>query len=81
MTVKSYPPEIDELIARCLAGESSEQEYIQLKHFLAKDADLKTDYEILKLLMFNKCEETAEDIDLKNKFNRLSSRLEDEGLS
>ncbi len=66
-------------MARCLAGESSPEESIQLDELLATDAGLKADYDTLKLLMFDKCEDTSQG-DLKNKFNRISRRLEDDGL-
>jgi len=65
-------------MARCLTGESSLEEAIRWEALLAADADLKADFETLKLLMFDKQEAT--DRELKNKFNRISRRLEDEGL-
>ncbi len=66
-------------MARCLAGESSPEESMQLHELLAMDADLRDDYATLKLLLFEKCEDTPE-MNLKNKFARLSRRLGDDGL-
>ncbi|PZR31659.1 MAG: hypothetical protein DI538_20660 [Azospira oryzae] len=66
-------------MARCLAGECSPEESIQLNELLAADVDLKADYDTLKWLMYDKCESTPE-VDLKDKFNRISRRLEEDGL-
>lgn len=67
-------------MARCLAGESSPEDDLKLRLLLSEDKELEADYETLKFLMFNNCENNINDVDLKNKFNRISRKLEDEGL-
>jgi hypothetical protein len=76
--VKADSKQFDELVARCLAGECSPDELTKLRLTLSENADLKADYELMNLL-FGKNKSDVMPAD-KRHFNRLSKRLEDEGL-
>ena len=79
--MKSYSPEIDQLIARGLAGECTSEESGRLHDLLLGDPDLKADYELSKLLFLSRCKDfSTEDSNNKNHFDKLSRRLKEDGL-
>jgi len=76
--VKADSNQFNELVARCLVGECSQQERVKLRSILSDNPNLKTEYVLINML-FGK-----DNLDLaptdKRYFNRISKRLEDEGL-
>jgi len=76
--VKADSKQFNELVARCLAGESSPEELAKLRLTLSDNPDFKIDYELMNLL-FGKGKPGFVPAD-KRHFNRISKRLEDEGL-
>jgi hypothetical protein len=67
-------------MARCLADESNAEETRKLETLLADDTELKADFELMKLLIYNKASaESKVNTDAKH-FKKLSQRLKDEGL-
>jgi hypothetical protein len=75
--VKADSKQLNEMMARCLAGECSPEELVSLKSMLSENPELKTDYEVIKLL-FGKEKNGIASPDKKH-FNRIRKRLEDEG--
>lgn len=66
------------MLARCLAGESSEEELVMLRTILSENPEMKTEYELINLL-FGKEKNGAIPPDKKH-YQRIRKRLEDEGL-
>jgi hypothetical protein len=77
--VKADSKQFNEMMARCLAGECSEEELVELRSMLLNNPDLKTEYELFNLL-FGKDKCSTEPSDKKDHFNRITKRLADEGL-
>jgi hypothetical protein len=76
--VKPDSKEINEMMARCLAGECTPEEMVKLQCFLLENPDLKTDYELINLLFGkDKRGDTTSD---KKRFDKIKDRLENEGL-
>jgi hypothetical protein len=75
--VKADSKQFNEMMARCLAGECSPEELVSLKSMFSENPELKTDYEVIKLL-FGKEKNGITPPDKKH-FNRIRKRLEDEG--
>lgn len=78
MTVKPDLKQINEMLARCLAGECSPEELAKLQSILSDNPDLKTEYELLTLLFGkDKLSDLPSD---KKRFEKIRDRLENEGL-
>ena len=75
--MKSDLSHFDELLARCLSGEGGAEEHARLRSIILENPDLQTDVELMKVLFGKNGMDEAPD---KKHFNRLSKRLEDEGL-
>ena len=75
--MKADSKQFNEMMARCLAGECSPEELVSLKSMFSENPELKTDYEVIKLL-FGKEKNGITPPD-KEHFNRIRKRLEDEG--
>jgi hypothetical protein len=75
--VKADSKQFNEMMARCLAGECSPEELVSLKSMFSENPELKTDYEVIKLL-FGKEKNGITPPDKKH-FNTIRKRLEDEG--
>jgi hypothetical protein len=76
--VKADSKQLNEMMARCLAGECSQEELSKLTTMLSNDPDLKTEYDLLNTL-FGKDTNGKTPSDRKH-FKRITKRLEDEGL-
>jgi hypothetical protein len=76
--VKADSKELNEMMARCLAGESSEEEIVKLRSIMSENPELKSEYELINLL-FGKDKSCAAPSDKKH-FTKIKKRLEDEGL-
>ena len=70
--------QLNEMMARCLAGECSPDELSRLTSILSENPELKTEYELINTL-FGKNKNGKAPPDPKH-FNRIRKRLEDEGL-
>jgi hypothetical protein len=75
--VKADSKQFNELMARCLAGECSQEELAGLRSVLSNNPDLKTEYELINAL-FGKNKNGVVPPDKKH-FARIKKRLEDEG--
>jgi hypothetical protein len=76
--VKPDSKQINEIMARCLAGECRPEELVRLRFILSDNPDLKTEYELISLL-FGKDKHGAIPSDKKH-FEKIRDRLENEGL-
>jgi hypothetical protein len=76
--VKADSKQLNEMMARCLAGECSQEEMSKLTSILSNNPDLKTEYELMGML-FGKDASGVAPSDKKH-FHRIRKRLEDEGL-
>jgi len=76
--VKPDSRQINEMMARCMAGECSPEELVILQSILSVNPDLKTEYELINLLFSkDRCGDTISD---KKRFEKIRDRLENEGL-
>lgn len=66
------------MLARCLAGESSQEELVILRKILSEKPEMKAEYELISLL-FGKEKNGAASPDKKH-YQRIRKRLEDDGL-
>jgi hypothetical protein len=76
--VKADSKQLNEMMARCLAGECSQDELTRLTSILSENPDLKHEYELINTL-FGKEKRGMVTPDKKH-FKRITRRLEDEGL-
>jgi len=74
-----YSTEVYALISRCLLQEASPQDQASLKELLDADMVLKEQFEQLKQI-HARPPQGPSDEQIDQKFNRLTRRLEDEGL-
>ena len=65
-------------MARYLAGESSKEDIDRLENLLKSHPELIAEYEFFCSIL-NKKNTTEEDSPPKNKFDRITKRLKDEG--
>ncbi|GHN02536.1 hypothetical protein WSM22_40250 [Cytophagales bacterium WSM2-2] len=78
MTVKPDLKQLNETMARCLAGECSPEELSKLQSILSDNPDLKAEYELVTLL-FGKKKHGDLSSDKKH-FEKIRDRLKNEGL-
>ncbi|NOT76866.1 MAG: hypothetical protein HOP08_18230 [Cyclobacteriaceae bacterium] len=78
--MKIYSSETYELIARCLSREGTSEDSGKLMELLSNDPELKTEYELIKLLLLDRCENNSSNSNSKNHFDKLRHRLEEDGL-
>jgi hypothetical protein len=75
--VKADSKQLNEMMARCLAGECSQEELGRLALMLSDNPDLKNEYELIHTLFGKDKSVSAPD---NKHFKRIKKRLEDEGL-
>jgi hypothetical protein len=71
-------------MARCLKGESTPEDDMMLHDLLLSDPEIKEEYDHFRSLMQNECNNPPQNGDspeacLQKKFDRITSRLKDEG--
>jgi len=82
MVVKAYPVEVYSLVARCLAGESSEEDQVSLANLFSSHPSLKEEYKCFQRLFnnhFGSSEPTLEENPLTG-LERVHRKLKEAGL-
>ncbi len=82
MVMKAYPLDIFSLMARCLAGESTEEDDVRLAKLLSTHSGLKEEYKHFQRLFNTRfiSRETSAEVDPQAGLDRVLRKLKEEGL-
>jgi hypothetical protein len=67
-------------MARCITRESTASDVEKLHVLLCNDPELRVEFEMYKMLMGHWCEKYPDVAHTKSHFNKIKSRLEEDGL-
>jgi hypothetical protein len=79
VAVKSHSTQLYALIARCLAGESTPGDVMQLEKLLTDHPELKKEFELFRELLQKPSPPSESEKSIQPNFDRITKRLKDEG--